>query len=75
MAADIEKYLGIIEERTKAKTTGAQWMLDSLANMDEKTNLNVRLQTLTSAIKSNQETNKPVHEWKLAELSDKTRLD
>ncbi len=71
-AADIEKYLGIIEKRVAAKVTGAQWTLDSLANMDEKTNMNIRLQTLTSAIKSNQETNKPVHEWKLAELNDKT---
>ncbi|MGI8638452.1 MAG: glutamate-cysteine ligase family protein [Pyrinomonadaceae bacterium] len=71
-AADIEKYLGIIEERTKAKVTGAQWMLDSLANMDAETHLNVRLQTLTSAIKANQEINKPVHEWLLAELSDES---
>ncbi|MEO8074155.1 MAG: CBS domain-containing protein [Acidobacteriota bacterium] len=69
-AADIEKYLGIIENRTKAKVTGAQWMLDSFENICEKANLNTCLQTLTSAIKTNQETNKPVHEWKLAELSD-----
>ncbi len=71
-AADIEKYLGIIEARTKAKITGAQWMLDSFENMCEKANLNTCLQTLTSAIKSNQEKNQPVHEWKLAALSDET---
>ena len=71
-AADIEKYLGIIEERTKAKITGAQWILDSFENMGEKTNLNTRLQTLTSAIKTNQEKNQPVHKWKLAELSAET---
>ncbi len=71
-AADIEKYLGIIEQRVAAKVTGAQWMLDSLAQMDEKTNMNIRLQTLTAAIKANQETNQPVHEWRLAELPDET---
>lgn len=69
-AAEIEKYLGIIEERTKAKVTGAQWMLDSFENMCEKANLNTCLQTLTSTIKSNQEKNQPVHEWKLAELAN-----
>ncbi len=71
-AADIEKYLGIIEERTKAKITGAQWILDSFENMGEKMTLNTRLQTLTSAIKTNQEKNQPVHKWKLAELSAET---
>ncbi len=71
-AADVEKYLGIIEERVKSKITGAQWMLDSFENMDEKANLNTRLQTLTYAIKSNQEKNQPVHEWKPAELSAAT---
>ncbi len=71
-AADIEKYLGIIEKRVAAKVTGAQWMLDSLANMNEQTNMNIRLQTLTAAIKNNQETNQPVHEWRLAELSAET---
>ena len=50
-AEDIEKYLGIIEKRINAKVTGAQWMLDSFENIGEKANLNVRLQTLTSAIK------------------------
>ena len=71
-AADIDKYLGIIEKRVAAKVTGAQWMLDSLANMDEQTNMNIRLQTLTAAIKNNQEANQPVHEWQLAELSAET---
>ena len=70
-SADIERHLGIIEERVSGEKTGAKWMIDSLANMDKKVKLSVRLKNLTSAMKSNQETEKPLHEWELAELSEK----
>lgn len=71
-SADIERFLGIIEERVRAEKTGAQWMIDSLENMDEKVKLNVRLKNLTETMKKNQESGKPVHQWKLAALSEKT---
>ena len=73
-AEDIEKYLGIISARIEAEKTGAQWMLDSLAAMDESVNINVRLKHLTRAIKENQENNRLLHEWKLAELAETTDL-
>ncbi|HSK73819.1 MAG TPA: CBS domain-containing protein, partial [Pyrinomonadaceae bacterium] len=66
---DIEKYLGIIETRVKAEKSGAQWMLDSLAEMDENEKLNLRLKRLTLAMKENQENGKPLHKWKLAKLT------
>jgi CBS domain-containing protein/gamma-glutamylcysteine synthetase len=66
--SDIEKYLGILEERVSQEKTGARWMLDSLANMDKRAKKNVRMRTLTSAMKTNQETGKPLHEWSLAEI-------
>lgn len=68
--ADIKRLLGIIEERVKNERSGAQWMLDSYAQMDEAAKPNVRLRTLVSAIKNNQEKNLPVHKWKLAEIKD-----
>ena len=74
-SADIEKYLGIIEERTKAKITGAQWMLNSLENMGEKANLNVRLQTLTSAIKTNQEKNQTCSRMEARRTFRRKQLD
>ncbi|MEP6902703.1 MAG: hypothetical protein ABJA66_13205, partial [Actinomycetota bacterium] len=42
-SADIEKYLGILEERVSQEKTGAQWMLDSLAAMDTAAKPNVRM--------------------------------
>ena len=67
-AGDIEKYLGILEKRVSQEKTGASWMLDSLANMDKRAKTNVRMRTLTAAMKANQETGKPLHEWSLAEI-------
>ncbi len=65
---DIERYLGILEERVSQEKTGASWMLDSLAAMDKRAKPNVRMRSLTAAMKANQETGKPLHEWNLAEI-------
>lgn len=70
--ADIKKYLGVIEERVKNECSGAQWMLDSYSAMDETAQPNVRLRTLVAAMKSNQETGEPLHQWNLAEIAEKT---
>ncbi len=69
-SADIDRYLGIIEDRARAEKTGAQWMIDSLANMDEHVKLSVRLKNLTSAMKTNQESGKTVDKWELAALPE-----
>ncbi len=67
-AADIEKYLGILEARVRQSKTGAGWMLDSLAAMDKRAKPNVRMRSLTAAMKANQEKGAPLHEWSLAEI-------
>jgi CBS domain-containing protein len=67
----VEKYLGILEERVSQEKTGARWMLDSLCAMDKRAKPNVRMRSLTAAMKSNQETGKPLHEWSLAEIPQK----
>lgn len=71
-AEDIEKYLGILEKRVSQDKTGAQWMLDSLAAMDKTAKPNVRLRTLVCAMKKNQENGKPLHEWDLAKIEEKS---
>jgi CBS domain-containing protein/gamma-glutamyl:cysteine ligase YbdK (ATP-grasp superfamily) len=70
--ADIERYLGILEERVAREKTGARWMLDSLAAMDKRAKRNVRMRSLTAAMKTNQETGAPLHEWALAEIPQKS---
>ncbi|MFZ1699522.1 MAG: CBS domain-containing protein [Pyrinomonadaceae bacterium] len=71
-AADIDRYLGVIEERVAADQTGARWMLDSLAAMDGDAKQNVRMRSLTAAMISNQDAGEPLHKWKLAEISQKS---
>lgn len=67
-ANDIERYLGILEKRVSQEKTGAGWMLDSLASMDKRAKQNVRMRSLTAAMKANQESGKPLHEWNVAEI-------
>jgi CBS domain-containing protein len=70
--SDIDKYIGIIEERVSRGITGSQWMLDSLAKMDTAAKMNVRLRTLTAAMKKYQEENVPLYDWEPAVLTEKT---
>jgi CBS domain-containing protein/gamma-glutamyl:cysteine ligase YbdK (ATP-grasp superfamily) len=72
-ANDIDKYLGIVEERVRSGRTGARWMLNSLAALNDHEPGDMRARTLTATILARQKENKPVHEWKLAaagELAD-----
>lgn len=71
-SADIEKYLGILEERVSQEKTGAQWMLDSLSAMDKAAKQNVRLRTLTAAMLKHQKKGEPLHKWNPAEIEQKT---
>ena len=64
---DIDRYLGVVEERVRSKQTGSQWALRSLNQMKEAP-VDVRMRSLTSAIAKHQRTGKPVHEWPLAQL-------
>jgi len=66
--ADIERLLGILEERTRSENTGAKWAIDSLESMDKRVKSNVRMRSLTAAMKTNQEASLPLHQWKLAEV-------
>jgi len=70
--ADVDRYIGIIEQRVEMGITGSQWVLDSLSKMDPPAKMNVRMRTLTAAMKNYQEDNVPVHEWKAAEIAEKT---
>jgi CBS domain-containing protein len=66
-SADIDRYLGVLEERVRTQKTGAQWMLDSLAGM-RKSPADVRMRSLVSAIARHERRGAPVHTWPLAEL-------
>ena len=69
-SSDIDKYLGVLEERVRSGQTGAQWMLNSLTALNGSEPIDMRTRTLTSAILARQKEGKPVHEWKLAEAGE-----
>jgi CBS domain-containing protein len=69
-SSDIDKYLGVLEERVRSGQTGAQWMLNSLTALNDSEPIDMRTRTLTSAILARQKEGKPVHEWKLAEAGE-----
>ncbi|MEO1337567.1 MAG: CBS domain-containing protein, partial [Myxococcota bacterium] len=66
---DIDRYLGVLRERIESERTGARWVYDSLAAMGEYAP-EVRFQALTDAIRNNQQTEKPVHHWPLASVTE-----
>ena len=67
---DIDRYLEVIHKRTQNHATGARWMLRSYTNFLKEANKDEALTALTGLIHSNQETEKPVHEWDLPKLND-----
>jgi CBS domain-containing protein/gamma-glutamyl:cysteine ligase YbdK (ATP-grasp superfamily) len=69
-AADIELYLGTLEERVRTGQTGAQWALSSLASMEKRGTPDMRHRALASAMHKEQQTNEPVHRWPLIEQSE-----
>jgi CBS domain-containing protein len=71
-ASDSGRLLDIIEERVTAERSGSRWMLDSYEGMDKRAKPNVRLRSLTAAMKTNQEAGTPMHEWELAKIPDKS---
>jgi CBS domain-containing protein len=65
-AEDITRYLGTIEARVGARTTGAQWSMRSLAAMPTESSRDARSRALILATLEHQEAGEPVHTWPLA---------
>lgn len=70
--ADGDRLLDIIEARVTQEKSGARWMLDSYEAMDKRAKPNVRMRTLTAAMKAHQERGEPMHEWELAEIPEQS---
>jgi CBS domain-containing protein/gamma-glutamylcysteine synthetase len=69
-AADADRYLGVIEQRVRTGKTGTMWALKSMADMEKHGTPGERLNALTAAIVTRQETGAPVHEWSFAGLPE-----
>ncbi|MCB0719734.1 MAG: CBS domain-containing protein [Bacteroidetes bacterium] len=69
--SDVERYLGIIDERVRSHRTGSHWMLASLSSMRRSSRISSRVDRLNAVVSGmleNQLSGKPVHEWPLATL-------
>jgi CBS domain-containing protein len=69
-SADINKYLDIIEARTKEHKTGARWALRTFTNLIKDITTEEAVTAVTAATIKNQQLNKPVHTWKEAIAAD-----
>ena len=69
-AEDIDRYLGVIEERVESGQTGAQWALQSLAAMNEQGTRDIRLRTLAAFMLARQQGDEPVHHWPIVEMDE-----
>jgi CBS domain-containing protein/gamma-glutamyl:cysteine ligase YbdK (ATP-grasp superfamily) len=69
-SGDVDRYLGVLEDRVRSGRTGAQWLLDSLAAMGSSGTADQRMRTITNATIERQRSQKPVHEWPLATLAE-----
>ncbi|MFY0672616.1 MAG: CBS domain-containing protein [Bacteroidia bacterium] len=68
--ADIDRYIGVIQERTETSRTGSQWMLHSFSKLREKTGREEAFTAITAAMVQRQKEGLPVHKWQLAEITD-----
>jgi CBS domain-containing protein len=69
-AADVDKYLGVVERRVRNGHTGSRWVLNSLAGMRNQGTAGQRLNSLTAAMVSRQRGGAPVAEWLAATLDE-----
>lgn len=70
VSGDIDRYLGVIEERVHSKMTGCRWILDSLAGMKQRGTQDERLSAITAAMIKRQQEGLPVARWSPAELEE-----
>lgn len=68
--ADIDKFLGVIEERAQKHMTGARWQLRAYTKLLDQTNRTEALTALTASMLKQQNKNLPIHKWKLPELKE-----
>ncbi|MBX2928604.1 MAG: CBS domain-containing protein [Saprospiraceae bacterium] len=69
-AADIDKYLGTIEQRARDHMNGARWQLRTFTKLIKECTRDEALTVMTAAIVKNQWKDIPIHKWTMPELAD-----
>jgi len=63
---DIERYLGVLNDRVRMRRTGARWALESLEKMGDNGTQDQRLRCLVASLVEQQSSGRPICEWSLA---------
>jgi CBS domain-containing protein len=69
-ADDINRYLGIVEERVWAARTGSTWILETFNSVKKHSSVDEALVTLTAGMYSRQQKGEPGHTWDLPEIQE-----
>ena len=72
---DIDKYLGIVEERARYGQTGARWIIKSLAAVGSAASRDASQRRLTAEMLANMKTGQPIHRWPIVETADTTEWE
>jgi CBS domain-containing protein len=67
---DVDKYLGIIEERVRSRQTGARWIVKSLEAIQGAGPKDISQRRLTAAMLACQKQGAPGHRWPLIKASE-----
>jgi CBS domain-containing protein len=67
---DIDRYLGVLEERVQTQKTGSEWILSSFNSMRNQGSRSERLAAITAGAVKRQATGDPVHTWDVASLDE-----
>ncbi|MCB0518840.1 MAG: CBS domain-containing protein [Lewinellaceae bacterium] len=70
LPADIDKLLGIIEERVSTSRTGSQWILDAFGKLGQQGSKDEALVAVTAGMSKRQQEGAPVHTWDLPGLDE-----
>ncbi len=69
-AHDIQRFLGVIDDRVGSGGDGSHWLVQSFNNMRRTGTPAERLAALTASTVKHQEQQVPGHQWELAELEE-----
>ncbi|MEX0945582.1 MAG: CBS domain-containing protein [Balneolaceae bacterium] len=72
---DIDRFLGIIEERAKGYATGSRWIVTSYRNLRKELGREESAVALTAIMHNRRMSGKPVHEWETAKLKEASKLE
>ena len=67
---DIDRYLGVVQDRVTKRRTGARWALESLETMQDSGTQDQRLRSVVSSMVKQQSSGKAISEWDLAEYCE-----